>query len=153
MVGTVAESWEDSVGFGPRFEVGVRFGGPFAFVLAEGARFGVRSSSQALALDLQWGLAYGAPYSSRAGFGVVLLGGAERVAATTAIGNWFAWRATGSLGLRGSIDVGSVDLWFGPELIVRSGTSETSGIPPISGMLSLGCLFPAFGRVTNTDLR
>jgi hypothetical protein len=55
--------------------------------------------------------------------------------------------------------VGSVDLWIGPELIVRSGTNETlakysdSGIPQISGMLSLGCLFPAFGGATTTDLR
>lgn len=158
VVSTLAELWDNSVGFGPRFEVGVRFGGPLAFVLAEGARFGVGSSSQTLALDLQWGLAYGAPYTSRTGFGFVLLGGAERVAATTAIGGWFAWRATGSLGLRASTDVGSVDLWVGPELIVRSGTSETlaktdSGIPQISGMLSLGCLFPAFGGATTTDLR
>ena len=41
MVSTLAEWWNNSVGVGPRFEVGVRFGGPLAFVLAEGARFGV----------------------------------------------------------------------------------------------------------------
>jgi len=158
VVSTLAEWWDGSVGLGPRFEVGVRFGGPLAFVLAEGARFGVGSSSQTLALDLQWGLAYGAPYTTRTGVGFVLLGGAERVAATTAVGGWFAWRATGSLGLRASTEAGSVDLWIGPEIIVRSGKSETptsseSSIPQISGMLSLGCLFPAFGGATTTDLR
>jgi hypothetical protein len=152
VVSTLAEWWDSSMGIGPRFEVGVRVGGQFAFVLAEGARFGVGSSAQTLALDLQWGIAYGAPYASRTGVGLVLLGGAERVTAATAVGGWFAWRATGSLGLRASGAAGSVDLWAGPELIVRSGPTESldaadSHIPQVSGMLSVGCLFPAFGAV------
>jgi hypothetical protein len=150
VVSTLAEVWDGSLGVGPRFEVGLRIGGPLAFVLTEGARFGVGSSSRTLAFDLQWGLAYGAPYARRTGLGLVLLGGAERVAATTAVGGWFAWRATGSVGLRASSAVGSVDLWMGPELIVRSGRTETltstdSTVPQLSGMLSVGCLFPAFG--------
>jgi hypothetical protein len=152
VVSSLAEWWNGSLGVGPRFEVGVRFGRQLAFVLAEGARFGVGSSSKTLALDLQWGLAYGAPYATRTGLGLVLLGGAERVAATTAVGGWFAWRATGALGLRASMAMGSVDLWLGPEFIVRSGSNETldstdSSIPQLSGMLSVGCLFPAFGAV------
>jgi hypothetical protein len=147
VVSSLVEWWNGSVGVGPRFEVGVRFGRQFAFVLAEGARFGVESSSRALSLDLQGGLSYGAPYATRTGLGVVLLGGAERVAATSAAGGWFAWRATGSLGLRASGAAGSVDVWAGPEIIVRSGATETGGatVPQLSGMLSVGCLFPAFG--------
>src|SRR5258708_953827 len=150
VVSTLAEWWDGSLGVGPRFEVGVRLAGPVALVLAEGARFGVGSYSQTLAFDLQWGVAYGSPYASRAGMGVVLLAGAERVAAKTAVGGWFAWRATGSLGLRASTSTGSVDLWVGPELMLRSGPTEALGstdssIPQLTGMLSVGCLFPAFG--------
>lgn len=156
VVSTLAEWWDGSVGVGPRFEVGVRLGGPLAFVLAEGARFGVGPTSQSLALDLQGGIAYGSPYASRTGVGLVLLGGAERVASTKAVGGWFAWRATASLGLRAGGAVGSVDLWVGPEVIVRSGPSETldasdSHIPQLSGMLSVGCLFPAFGGVQREE--
>jgi hypothetical protein len=157
VVSTLAEWWDGSLGIGPRFEVGVRVGGEFAFVLAEGARFGAGPSSQKLALDLQWGFAYGAPYARRTGVGLVLLGGAERIASTTAVGGWFAWRATGSLGLRASGAAGSVDLWAGPELIVRSGPTESldttdSHIPQLSGMLSVGCLFPAFGAAQRDDV-
>ncbi len=156
VVSTLAEWWDGSVGVGPRFEVGVRLGGQLAFVLAEGARFGVGSTSQSLALDLQGGIAYGSPYARRSGVGLVFLGGAERVASTKAVGGWFAWRATASLGLRAGGAVGSVDLWVGPEVIVRSGPSETldatdSHIPQLSGMLSVGCLFPAFGGVQREE--
>jgi hypothetical protein len=152
-VSTITELWDGSVGVGPRLEVGVRVGGQFALVLAEGARFGLGSTSaQTLAFDMQWGVAYGAPYASRSGLGVVLLGGVERVAAT-AVGvtssGWFAWSATGSLGVRGSFALGPVSVWVGPEAILRSVAIETadptiSRIPRLSGMLSLGCHFPAF---------
>jgi hypothetical protein len=152
VVSTLGEWWGGgSVGIGPRFEVGVRFAKQLAFVLAEGTRFGVGASSDTLAFDLQGGLSYGAPYANPSGVGLVVLGGAERVNATTGNGGWLAWRATASLGLRVSGAVGSVDLWAGPEIILRSGPTETIGsesvIPQLSGMLSVGCLFPAFGPV------
>jgi hypothetical protein len=147
VVSTLTEWWDGSMGIGPRFEVGVRFGQNLALVLAEGARFGVGSSSETLALDLQGGVAFGAPYTTRTGLGFVLLGGAERVASNSAGAGWYAWRATGSLGLRFSGAVGSVDLWSGPEIIVRSGATEMveTSIPQVSGIFSVGCLFPAFG--------
>ena len=131
---------------------------PTAVLMFGSARAGAPTvqATQTLAIDLQWGIAYGAPYATRSGVGAVLLGGAERVAATTVAGAWSAWRATGSLGLRLSAEVGSVDLWAGPELVVRSGPSETLGatdssIPQLSGMFSVGCLFPAFGITRRDD--
>jgi hypothetical protein len=152
VVSTLGEWWGGrSMGIGPRFEVGVRFAKQLAFVLAEGTRFGVGASSETLVFDLQGGLAFGAPYANQGGVGLVLLGGAERVNATTGNGGWLAWRATASLGLRISGAVGSVDLWAGPEVVLRSGLTDTTGseqvVPQLSGMLSVGCLFPAFGPV------
>ena len=59
-------------------------------------RSGPRSALM-MAFDLQTGLAWGAPYQTRTGFGVVLFAGAERLSTSTTIEAISTWSAIGSL--------------------------------------------------------
>ena len=148
----LSEFWSGaySGGVGPRLDVGVGLGRKLAIVISEGARFAVGSGSgQMMAFDLQAGLAYGAPYQIRNGFGVVGLVGAERLAASRdGFGGIWVWSATASLGARASIATGPLDAWFGIDGMLRSDTIETgtpksSAVPLLSAILSIGCFLPA----------
>ena len=102
-------------------DVGVGVGRKLSIVISEGARFAVGSGSgQMMTFDLQAGLAYGAPYQTRTGFGVMMLFGAERLAASRDIsgtqGVW-TWAATASLGARILFIPGAMALW--PCVLVR----------------------------------
>ncbi len=157
-LGLSSESWSDSlIGTGPRLEVGIGVGEKLAFVLGESARFSLTRSEtlRMMAFDLQTGLAYGAPYQTRTGFGAIVLVGAERLSTSTTIEGLMTWGVIGSVGVRASVAVASVDLWIGLDGMARSSTLETgrpnpSGVPSVSGLLSVGCFFPAFmmGRTT-----
>jgi hypothetical protein len=125
----------------------------FAFLIAEGARFDIGEAhrGQVMLFDLQAGLAFGPPYRKGFPVGVVLMGGAERMAVSAAsfsAGDAWAWSATASLGLRGSVALGSIDLWAGVDGIVRSTTIETgepgpAAIPAVSAVISVGGFLPA----------
>jgi hypothetical protein len=154
------EVWSGSMLLGPRLDVGVATGRGFAFVIGEGARFGFGSPDlgQVMVFDLQAGAAFGAPYQARSAFGAVLLLGAERLAVSAGrfaeAGVW-TWSATASLGLRGSLDLGPLDVWLGVEGLVRSTTIQTDGpagvsIPALSGLFSLGGFLPAFTRTPSS---
>jgi len=153
---TAVELWSGSMLLGPRLDVGVGTGRGFAFVIGEGARFGFGSPDlgQVMVFDLQAGAAFGAPYQARSSFGVLLLVGAERLAVSAgrfAEGGVWTWSATASLGLRGSLELGDLDVWLGVDGLARSTTIQTGGatgvsIPAISGLVSLGGFLPAFSR-------
>jgi hypothetical protein len=158
----LTEFWSGSYtgGVGPRLDVGVGLGRKLSIVISEGARFAVgEGSGQMMAFDLQVGVAYGAPYQIRTGFGVMALFGAERLAATrtsiSGTGGLWTWAATASLGARASIATGPLDAWFGVDGMLRSDTIETGGpkstsVPTLSAILSIGCFLPAFaGGPTN----
>jgi hypothetical protein len=160
-VGTTTELWSGPVGVGLRVDVGVGIGDRFAVVLGQAARMGVPTTGGTItAYDLQAGLAFGAPYRSRTGIGLLLLGGAERLAvADSGFGSsgFWVWAATGSLGVRGSVQAGAVDLWMGVDVLVRSQSldvpgSDVGGVPAVSGSLSLGCFFPAFTHDTTAPV-
>jgi hypothetical protein len=156
------EIWSGSVPIGPRLDVGLSLGRGLALVVSEGARFaaGTATSSEAMVFDLQSGLAYGAPFQTRTGFGVALLGGAERLSISSgrfSDGGMWIWTATASLGLRGSVSLGAFDIWAGVDGIVRSATAESGGpaprsIPSTSFQFSLGGFLPAFGGTPATDV-
>ena len=146
----MTEFWSGSLGVGPQLEVGVGPEGPLALVVGEGARFGVGPSEAGtmMLFNLQVGAAYGTPFKHGTGLGLVLLGGTERIAATANSGASWLWTVTGTLGLRASVDTGPFLLLLGAESTLRSASFEISGveqtaIPTLSGILSLGCFFPA----------
>lgn len=152
---TATEFWPGAVLMGPRLDVGLSLGKRLAFVIGEGARFGLGAGDhgQVMIFDLQAGVAFGAPYHSRTALGVVLLAGAERLAVSNSgsgDGAW-GWTASLSLGLRASVALGDVDLWIGADGIARARTIETGGpsgiaIPQVSGLLSIGGFLPAFAK-------
>ena len=151
-VATTAEFWSGtaSMGLGPRLDVGIGPRGPWVFIIAEGASFGLGSngSSQIMLFDLQAGVAMGAPFKKRLGLGVVILGGGERLAASTSNGLW-VWSATGSVGARASLPIGTLSMWLGLDGRFRSATLEAGGpspvsVPQLSAMMSFGFMFPAF---------
>jgi hypothetical protein len=155
-LGTAMEFGSASVLVGPRLDVGLAMGRKLTFVISEGARFGIGSAylGQVMLFDLQAGVAFGAPYEQGATIGVVLLGGAERMAISAgnfSEGDAWAWSASASLGLRGSVAVGPVDAWVGVDGIARSTTIETGGpggvaIPSVSALVSFGGFRPAFAN-------
>ena len=158
----LSEFWSGaySGGVGPRFDVGVGLGRKLAIVISEGARFAVGpGSGQMMAFDLQAGVAYGAPYQIRSGFGVVALLGTERLAAArdgTGYGGVWIWSATASLGARASIATGPLDAWVGIDGMLRSDTIETgepkaTAVPRLSAILSVGCFLPAFTGATRNE--
>jgi hypothetical protein len=158
-VGTTTELWSGNLGVGLRVDVGVGFGDRLAVVIGQAARIGLSAPSdgQLSLYDLQAGFAFGAPYRQRNGFGLILLGGAERlsVSDTPIFGSsgFWLWAATATLGARMSIPAGSVDVWAGIDAELRSKSLEVRGtspqsIPDLSGSFSLGCFFPAFTRET-----
>jgi len=163
-VATTTELWSGSspLGVGLRVDVGVGIGDQFAVVIGQAARIGLPqpSSGAVTVWDLQAGLAFGAPYRARTGFGLVLLGGAERLAlANSGFGSSEigVWAAIGSLGVRGSVQTGAIDLWMGVDVLVRSQSldipgTEGGGVPTVSGSLSLGCFFPAFTHDTTAPV-
>lgn len=151
-LGVASEVWSPStLGTGPQFEVGVALGRRLALVFGESARFSFDPSAalQMMAFDLQTGLALGAPFQIRTGFGVVLLVGAERLSSSTTIEAIMTWSAIGSLGVRASVEVGPLDLWMGADAMARTSTIEIGGsdpvrVPSFTGLLSAGCFLPAF---------
>ena len=158
----LTEFWSGAYtgGVGPRLDVGVGLGRKLSIVISEGARFAVGSGSgQMMTFDLQAGVAWGAPYQTRTGFGVMMLFGAERLAAAKAIsgtGGLWTWAATASLGARASIATGPLDAWFGVDGMVRSETIETGApksttVPTLSAILSIGCFLPAFAKGTTQE--
>jgi hypothetical protein len=157
----LTELWSGAYtgGIGPRLDVGVGVGKKIAIVISEGARFAFGpGSGQMMTFDLQAGVAYGAPYQVRTGLGVMMLFGAERIAASRDIGGYqglWTWAATASLGGRASIATGPLDAWIGIDGMLRSTTITTgqprsTSIPTLSAILSIGCFLPAFaGREEN----
>jgi hypothetical protein len=146
---------------GPRLDVGVGIGRKFAIVISEGARFGIGGGSgYVMVFDLHAGVAYGAPYQMRTGFGIMAQVGAERLAATAAgtgdfSGIW-VWAATATLGVRGSLAAGPLDIWLGVDGLARSqtittGKPNTAEIPEVSAVFSVGCFLPAFAGGTKTE--
>jgi hypothetical protein len=148
------EVWSGAALAGPRLDVGIATGRKLAFVIGEGARFGLGTPDlgQVMVFDLQAGIAFGAPYQARTDFGAVLLGGAERLAVSAgrfAEGGVWAWSAMLSVGGRASLALGPFDAWIGAEGILRSKTIQTDGpngvsIPSLSALLSIGVFLPAF---------
>src|SRR5438128_1927365 len=127
-LGMATESFSSSIfGTGPRLDVGVGVAPDVAVVVGESARFALYPSGhlRVMAFDLQAGVAYGAPYLARTGFGVVFLAGAERLSTSTGVEALMTWAATASLGLRGSVAIGPVDAWIGLDGMARSSTIET----------------------------
>jgi hypothetical protein len=112
-----------------------------------------------MTFDLQAGLAYGAPYQIRTGFGVMMLFGAERIAASRDINGYqglWTWAATASLGGRASLATGPLDAWIGVDGMLRSETIETgapspASVPMLSAILSIGCFLPAFAGATREE--
>jgi hypothetical protein len=160
-VGTTTEFWGSTLGIGLRVDVGVGVGDQLAVVIGQGGRLALPKprDGEITAYDLQAGFAIGAPFRSRTGLGLVLLGGAERLGVSDwgfqSTGYW-VWAITGTLGGRASVQVGSVDLWLGADVALRSKTLELKGgadeaVPSLSGSLSLGCLFPAFTHETSAS--
>jgi len=155
-VGLATELWEGAMLAGPRLDVGIATGRKIAFVMGEGARFGVGTPDlgQVMVFDLEAGVAFGAPYQARSAFGAVLLGGAERLAVSSgrfAEGGIWTWTAMLSLGARASLALGPFDGWLGAEGIVRSKTLQTDGpngvtIPSLALLLSIGAFLPAFSK-------
>jgi hypothetical protein len=147
-------------GVGPRLDVGVGVGRKLAIVISEGARFAVgNGSGQMMTFDVQAGIAWGAPYQLRTGFGVMALLGAERLAASvdaSGYGGLWTWAATGSLGLRGSLEMGPLDAWIGADAMLRSETIQTgqpkaTAVPTLSAILSVGVFLPAFAGGTKNE--
>jgi hypothetical protein len=158
----LTEFWSGAYtgGVGPRLDVGVGVGRKLAIVISEGARFAVGDGSgQMMTFDLQAGIAWGAPYQLRTGFGVMMLLGAERLAASrdaSGYGGLWTWAATGSLGLRGSLEMGPLDAWIGADAMLRSETIETgqpkaTAVPTLSAILSVGVFLPAFAGGTKNE--
>ena len=155
-VAAVSELWSHGrLATGARLDVGLGLGRNFGLVLAEALRFWPGSDISVLAIDVQANLSYGAPYQTRTGFGVVLLGGGERLSASTqrwdGQGGLSTWSTTASLGLRGSLAYQAVNLWIGVDGLWRSDILETGGptpisIPNVSGLLSIGVFLPALTR-------
>ncbi len=154
-VATVAQFWSgSSLGIGPRLDVSVGPPGKFAFLLGEEALFGTGSASSGLVVfDFQGGAAYGAPFKSRTGLGMVAMLGAERVSAShdNSSNGLSSWAFTGNLGARASLAWSSTNVWLGADLLVRSSDFQTGGpspvsIPGASFVLSVGCFVPAFSR-------
>jgi hypothetical protein len=156
-IGLSSEGWSNSiVGTGPRFDVGLGTGGGWAVVVGEAGRFSLAPSEslRVMVFDLEAGMAYGAPYQSRSGFGAVAFVGAERLSTSATIGGLSTWAMTGTLGARASFELEWVDIWMGIDGIARSSTIESGGpdpigVPSVSAMLSVGCFVPAFamGRI------
>jgi hypothetical protein len=153
--GMSTEFWGSSaVGIGPRLDVAVGPPGVLAFLLSESALFGTgaASSSQITMFDFQAGVAFGAPYKVRSGFGGLVLVGAERIAAANSrsdSGSLWEWNATLDLGARGSFKLNAVNMWLGADLMLRSSGFDVGGstpvsIPSTSFMLSAGGFVPAF---------
>jgi hypothetical protein len=158
--GFATETWSRSMfGYGPRFDVGVGVGRSFAVVVGESARFAFSSDAlRMMSFDLQAGLAYGAPYQKRTGFGAVALVGADRLSTSTTVEALVEWGVTGTVGLRGSFSVGPLDLWAGLDGAVRSNSMRTgrpdpSGVGTFTTILSLGCFFPALSGQVLTASR
>jgi hypothetical protein len=149
-LGFATETWSRSMyGYGPRFDVGLGVGRGLAVVVGESARFALGSESlRMMSFGLQGGVAYGAPYQMRTGFGAAILVGAERLSTSTTDEALVAWGVTGSLGVRASVAVGSVDMWAGFDGVARSetirvGRPDPYGVGSLSMLVSVGCFFPA----------
>src|SRR5689334_22374827 len=140
----------------PRLDVGVVTGkGPATLLSGEARRgLGAPDRGDVRVLDLRAGVGYGAPCQARTALGVALFFGAERLAVSSghsADGGVWAWGATVSLGLRGSLALGPVDAWVGIDGMLRSTTIETDGpggvaVPQLSSLISFGGFLPAFSR-------
>jgi hypothetical protein len=159
-LGASTESWSRSMfGYGPRFDVGIGVGQKFAVVIGESARFALGSDSlRMMSFGMQTGVAYGAPYQTRTGLGAAILVGAERLSTSTTIEAIVAWGATGSIGVRGSMAVGPVDVWVGLDGIARSesirvGRPDPYGVGQLSAVVSVGCFFPALSPAVITASR
>jgi hypothetical protein len=145
------ETWSRSMyGYGPRFDVGLGVGNQLAVVVGESARFSFGSSEslRMMSFGVQTGVAYGAPYQTRTGFGAAILVGAERLSTSTTEEALVAWGVTGSVGVRGSVTVGPVDVWVGFDGVARSetirvGRPDPYGVGALSMLISMGCFFPA----------
>jgi hypothetical protein len=162
-LGTTTEFWSGAtLGMGLSVDVGVGVSEHLAIVVGQAARLGVPAPAdgEITVYDLRAGFGIGAPYLRRTGLGLVLLGGAERLAISDApvfgSNGFWVWAVTGSLGVRASVQAGAVDLWLGADVVVRSKSLEVKGgavegVPDVSGSLSLGCLFPAFTHETTAQ--
>jgi hypothetical protein len=154
------ETWSRQMyGYGPRFDVGLGAGNGLAVVVGESARFSFASDElRMMSFGVQTGVAYGAPYQTRTGFGAVALVGAERLSTSTTEEALVAWGVTGSAGVRASVAVGPLDLWAGFDGVARSasirvGRPEPYGVGALSMILSVGCFFPALSKPMITASR
>jgi hypothetical protein len=144
-------------GAGARLDVGVGVGGKFAVVIGEAARFSLHPRHPMTACDLQVGVAYGAPYQLRTGWGIVLSSGVERLSTAPTSGGLVAWSAIGALGVRASVTISSLDFFIGIDAIGRSNTIEAGAPDPfrvanLTALLSLGYFLPAFERERSNGL-
>ena len=122
----------------------------FAFDPAESLRM--------MSFGMQTGVAYGAPYQTRTGLGAVVLVGAERLSTSTTVEAIVDWGVTGSIGVRGSLAVGPIDVWIGLDGVARSasirvGRPDPYGVGSLSTLLSIGCFFPALSPSVITASR
>ncbi len=156
-LGLTVERWRSAdAAVGPRLDIALVILPNLAFVGSEGARFGTGANS--MTVDLQGGLAFGAPYGRRSGVGICLLGGAERLAAAPSNDTLWIWTGTVSLGLRAALWVEHAELWIGIDGMLRGTKFETggpdpTGVPSAAGVLSFGIFLPAapFSLVKTSD--
>ncbi len=158
-LGFATETWSRSMyGYGPRFDVGIGVGRKFAVLIGESARFSFGSSEalRMMSFGVETGVVYGAPYQTRTGLGAAVLVGPERLSTSTTEEALVAWGVTGSIGLRGSIALGPVDVWAGFDGVARSasirvGRPDPYGVGSMSMLITLGCFFPAFSGPSATE--
>jgi hypothetical protein len=150
-----SEPWPDGSGvsLGPRLDVALHVGGPLAALASESVRFAVAPGGgpSTSLVDVQAGVAWGAPFASRRAVGFVLLVGLERFAASSsddALRSADVWTAAASLGARASVRAGPLELWLGLDAIARATQAETpepvrARLPRFGGALSVGFFYPA----------
>jgi hypothetical protein len=151
-VGVATEGWSHSmVGSGPRLDVGLGVGKGWAIVVGEAGRFSLAQAEaqRMMVFDLVGGVAYGAPYQARSGFGAVAYVGAERLSTSATVGGLMTWAMMTTAGVRASFELETIDIWIGVDGVVRSSTIESGrpepiGVPAVSAVMSVGCFFPAF---------
>src|SRR5262249_62320214 len=106
-------------------------------------------------VDVQAGVAWGAPYAPRYHLGFVALMGLERFAASPSdekLRGTDTWTATASVGARGAVRAGPVVLSIGIEAVLRTTRPETpvpvrAELPRVGPVLSLGAFYPAEATV------
>jgi hypothetical protein len=145
------------VSLGPRLDIALPIRGPFSAVASEAVKFGLDPGGgpSTSLVDVQVGVAWGAPTAPRRPLGFVLLVGLERFAASPAddkLRSADVWTATASLGARAAVRAGPLELWLGLDGVARATTPETpdpvrASLPRVGAAVSLGFFYPAESAV------